>query len=158
MEPVRYDRPVVVMFGRQEITLEPLRGLKALQAFQAACYSEIEAYRVRLEEMDAGPHHPLHLMAESVDSVKLLRLACPALTEELIEESTANERMGVVCECLRLNHLGHLVIFLDPGTLLDIAMRMRKFSEEVIEGSFGPLESVANSSALDSAGATSNSN
>lgn len=134
--PIRFDEPLTCYFGEEVIEIEPIRGLRNLQKFEEGLTNEIFGFKERLEAGQYAPSHPAQLFTQSVNVPKLLKLACPKLTDELIDNATPRERMGVLEEATRLNNLGHLTLFFSPATLLEIAIRMQKWSKEVLMKEF----------------------
>ena len=149
-EPVRFDQPVDVVFGGQTITLEPLRGIKRLEEFERTLNQEILDFKNRLENSVNSPNDPKGLMVRAVDTPRLLKLGCPKITDEILEESTAAERLGALTTIARLNNLGHLTVFFEPATLLDIGLRLGRISGEIMTRQFGSPELSANSSEQES--------
>jgi hypothetical protein len=143
---IRFDRKLKVMFGDQEIEIGPLKGLKAYGEFESLILEEIADFRRRVEEGVSSPSDPAGLLTQAVNVPKLLIAACPHITEEMVENSTPSERLGVLCETLRMNHLGHLALFLEPSTLLDLGLRLRDYSTQILEKEFGGLTSGTDSS------------
>ena len=137
MTPVRFDKPFSCYFGEQVIEVEPIRGLRNIQAFEQALQEEIFSFKSRLESGEYQPSNPVHLLTQSVDVVRLLKLACPKLTDELIDNATPKERMGVLVEATKLNGMGHLTVFFQPSTLLEIALKMRAMSADILMTEFG---------------------
>ncbi len=167
MAPIRFDKPVEAFFGEDVISIEPIRGLKNIQAFETALHEEIFSFKNRLETGEYKPSNPVHLLTQSVDVVRLLKLACPKLTDELIDNATPMERMGVLVEATKLNGMGHLTVFFQPSTLLEIALKMRAMSTDILMTEFGKetfeevspsLDFSATSLALGSTGEPSNTN
>lgn len=143
---IRFDRKLRVVFGDEEIEIAPLKGLKAIGEFETYITAEIADFRRRVEEGVSSPSDPAGLLTQAVDVPGLLKAACPHITDEMIENSTPGERLGVLCEALRMNHLGHLALFLEPSTLLDLGLRLRQYSMEILEKEFGPQMSGSDSS------------
>lgn len=135
--PIRFDKPIEAWFGEEVITISPLRGLKNIQAFEQALTEEIFSFKDRLDSGDFKPSNPQHLFSQSVDVVRLLKLACPILTDELIDMSTPKERIGVLVEATKLNGMGHLTVFFQPSTLLEVALKMRAMSTDILMKEFG---------------------
>jgi hypothetical protein len=126
-ESKRYDQPLEVSFGGQTITAAPLKGLTRLRAFEAGVVEEIHALQTRVEQhlRQADRISPEALLDNGVNQAKLLKLGLPEIiTDELLEESTARERAGLLSEICYLNNLGRFVPFLHPEMLVDLAMRI----------------------------------
>src|ERR1700757_747542 len=147
MAPIRFDRPLEAFFGEEVITIEPIRGLRNIQAFEQAMNEEIFSFKSRLESGEYQPSNPVHLLTQSVDVVRLLKLACPKLTDELIDNATPMQRMGVLVEATKLNGVVHLTVFFQPSTLLEIALKMRAMSTDILIQEFG-TETLENISPL----------
>jgi hypothetical protein len=142
----RYDRPVKAEFGGEVITIAPLRGLKRIAEFEEAVTEEIQDFKARLESgMISKPSSPEHLFTKAVDVPRLLRLALPDLTDEQLDNSTPKERLGALEDAMLLNGIGHLSVFLAPGTLLEIGLRLRAKSDEILIQEFGSPESSSSS-------------
>jgi hypothetical protein len=146
-EAKSYERPIKVLVAGQEMLLEPIRGLRRLQAFEDAVTEEVWAFKERLETGGVKANSPEHLLTKAVDVPRLLKLACPIFEDsELLEETTALERLGLLEDALALNGLGHMSVFLSPATLIEIGMRLSKMSHEILEKEFGSPESSETSS------------
>lgn len=167
MAPLRFDKPLEAYFGEEVIEIAPLRGLKRIQAFEEALSEEILGFKNRLDGDGYKPSNPAALFTQSVDVPRLLKLACPKLTDELIDLSTPKERLGVLVEATKLNGLGHLTVFFEPSTLLQVALKMRAMSTDILIQEFGPtaveevsplLDYNAVSSVLGSTGTPSTGN
>lgn len=153
-----YNRTYQVTFGRKEIIIEPLRGMRAFRALEIAVLEEVESLSQRVEEkLKIGPEG---LLTDPVDLTRLLKLALldenrePVITDELLEESTSAERLGLLADLLELNNLSRFTIFLAPEMLVDLAM---KFQRSKTLASLLPASST-DSSAPELDGAISNKN
>lgn len=132
-QPRRYDQPLEVEFGGQTITARPLRGLEALRAFEAALVEEVHELQARVEKYakDGRKVSTEALLESGVDVARLLKLALPdVVTDELINQSTARERMGLVVDVCHLNNLGRFGIFLAPEMLLELGSRLAQIPSE----------------------------
>lgn len=155
MAAKKYYRPQVIEFGGTEITLEPLRGLKAIKGLQDAMIDEITALQMRYETLGGNAANPEHLLVDSINAAGLIKIGCPAVTDELIENSMQVERLGLLDDILHTNGMGHLSPFVNPAMLIEIAYRMQKASSEILDRQFGSPESSENSSEQGSPGTTS---
>jgi hypothetical protein len=125
---IRFDRPVTVTFGYREVELEPIRGLKAIRAFEEALTDEVHLLKERVESKvgDGVAANPEALLERGADQARLLLLGAPGtITEELLEESTAMERLGALTIILELNNLGRFAPFFAPEVLMDLGRMLR---------------------------------
>jgi len=149
----RYDQPLEVHFGGANITAAPLKGLIAIRAFEEALISEVHGLQARVESHLRGGDKisPEALLDTGVDQPKLLKLGLPGvMTDELLEESTARERVGLLTEICYLNNLGRYALFLAPEMLLELASRINLRAPD-----FPMPARNGNSSELASTGVTS---
>jgi hypothetical protein len=152
----RYERPIKVSVAGRIMNLEPIRGLRRLQAFEDAVTEEVWAFKDRLESGNVRANSPEHLLSKAVDVPRLLKLACPVFEDEdLLEETTALERLGLLEDALSLNGLGHMSVFLSPATLIEIGMKLSKMSQDILQKEFGSPESSETSSEQDLTGTAS---
>jgi hypothetical protein len=127
-EALRFDLPVEIHFGGQEISLGPLRGFEAIGDLEAALVDEVQLFRSRVGSKMADPTtFTSALLERGVDQARLLLLGAPGvITEQLLEQSTARERVGALTLVFQMNNLGRFVPFCTPAALIDRGMRLAK--------------------------------
>lgn len=155
-EPKRYERPIEVEFGGKVITAAPLKGLARIRAFESALVEEVHALQQRVEShlREGKGVSPEALLENGVDQPRLLKLGLPdVVTDELLEESTAAERVGLLVDVCYLNNLARFSTFLAPEMLMELGMRINR----TVPG-FPMPASNGSSSGAASAGATSSEN
>lgn len=129
-EAKRFDEPIEVYFGGQTITATPLKGLTRIKAFETAVKEEVYGLQQRVvqfarEAQAGGKVSPEALLEDGVDQVKLLKLGLPdVITDELLEESTARERHGLLADICNLNDCSRYALFLMPEMLLEVASNL----------------------------------
>jgi hypothetical protein len=152
----RYDKPITVMFGEQEITAGPLRGLERLKAFEQALIEEVHSLQKRVEDhARQGTRVSAEALLETgVDEVRLLKLGLPdQITDEILAQSTARERIGLLTDICFLNNLGRFSPFLAIEGLIELASKLNQRALE-----FPMPASSPSSSEPVSLGATSSAN
>ena len=155
-EPKRYERPVEVSFGGQTITAAPLKGLVRIRAFEEALVEEVHRLQKRVEShiLEGKGVSPEALLEQGVDQARLLKLGLPdVVTDELLEESTAAERVGLLVDLCFLNNLGRFSPFLSAEMLMELGAKISR----MVPAFPGPA-SPSNSSEPGSAGQTSSTN
>ena len=153
-ETPRYDQPIKVSFGGQEITAAPLKGLARIKAFEQALVEEVSALANRVEGYArSGTKVSAEVLLESgVDEARLLKLALPdVVTDELLDESTAKERIGLLSDLCYMNNLGRFAPFLALEGLIELASKLNQ--QALLP--FPTPELSSSSSESDSAGAIS---
>jgi hypothetical protein len=155
-EARRYDESIKVSFGGQEITAEPLKGLVRIKAFEQAIVDEINALASTVQDHTRGVTKVSTevLLESGVDQARLLKLGLPdVITDEVLEQSTARERLGLLTDLCYLNNLGRLAPFLSIEMLLDLGSRLN-----LIAPVFPTPVPSGSSSEQESPGATSSAN
>lgn len=157
-QPVQFVEPVEVEFGGKVITAAPLKGLKRIRAFESAILDEVDLLKQRFEKYAQGAKVSVDALLEiGVDEARLLQVAMPdVITDELLEESTAPERQGLLLILLRLNNLSRFGAFFTPELVLELGTRVSSMMRIVPE--FPMPESNGSSSEPVSAGTTSSAN
>lgn len=126
----RYDvRAVDVEVGGRDITIAPLRGASRLQAFEVALKEELYRFREVYEQrlVDGEKASPETLLMQGIDLCRLLKLGLPdVVTDELLEETTVQERRGLLTDVLFLNDLGRFAPFVSPELILELSMRLSR--------------------------------
>lgn len=125
----RYDKSLTVMFGGREITLGPLKGLVRLKAFEQALIEEVNSLAHRVEDYARkGTRVSAEVLMEAgVDEVRLLKLALPEVVDdELLEQSTARERIGLLTDACFVNNLGRFTAFLAVEGLIELASKLNQ--------------------------------
>jgi hypothetical protein len=155
----RFDDPFECEFGGQVITAAPLKGLARIKAFETAVKEEVYGLQQRViqfarEAQVSGKVSAEALLENGVDQVRLLKLGLPdVITDELLDESTARERHGLLVEICKLNDCARYSLFLMPEMLLEVASNLnQKVPAFPINGS------KPSSLRPDSAGSKSNEN
>ena len=125
----RYDEPIKAMFGGQEITAAPLPGLVRIKAFEQALVEEVNGLAARVESY-ARTNTKVStevLLETGVDEARLLKLGLPeVITDEMLEQSTARERLGLLSDLCYLNNLGRFAAFLALEGLIELASRLNQ--------------------------------
>jgi hypothetical protein len=125
---LRFDAPITVSIGGEEVTLEPLKGLKALREFERALADEVQLMKGRIESAltKGGDISPEALLERGADQARLLLLGSSgAITAELLEEkATAREMLGALTVICQLNNLARFVPFFAPEVLMDLGRTM----------------------------------
>jgi hypothetical protein len=158
-QPVHFVEPVDVEFGGKTVTAASLKGLKRIRAFESALLDEVDQLKQRIEghAREGAKVSPAALLELGVDEAKLLKVAMPeVITDELLEESTAPERQGLLMTLLRLNNLSRFGVFFTPELILELGMRINSMVTPVPD--FPMPESNGSSSEPVSAGTTSSVN
>ena len=155
----RIDEPIEVYFGGKTITVGPLKGLARIKAFETAVKEEVYGLQQRVvqyaREAQAGGQISTEALLENgVDQVKLLKLGlAEVITDELLEESTARERHGLLVDICNLNDCSRYSVFLLPEMLLEVASKLNQ------KAPVFPINGSSPSSLRpDSAGTRSNEN
>lgn len=131
-ESKRFDEPIEVVFGGQTIAAVPLKGLARIKAFETAVKEEVYGLQQRViqfarEAQASGKISAEALLENGVDQVRLLKLGLPdVITDELLEESTARERHGLLVEICKLNDCARYSLFLMPEMLLEVASNLNQ--------------------------------
>lgn len=115
--------------GGHEIHVAPLRGVQSLRAFEDALMEEILGFRDVYEERlrNGEKASPETLLLKGVDVPRLLKLGLPdVLTDELLEQTTIQERVGLLTDLLYLNNLGRFAPFVSPELILELSMRLSR--------------------------------
>lgn len=155
MATKKYYKAELVEFGGVEVSLEPLRGLKAIKALQDAMVDEVIALKARYETLGGTPANPEGLLVDSIDAAKLIQLAMPSITDEVMANSMQVERLGLLNDILYANGMGHLSPFVNPAMLIELAYRMDRKAKEIMQDQFGLPEYSETSSEPVSPGTTS---
>jgi len=101
----------VLHFGGCVIDPKPLTGLERFR-FEAALIDEVE----RLQQRAAWPRNRILPADIEVDHARLLKLGLPhVVTDDLIELSTAPERVEMLRRLCQLNGHKRLIAFMDPN-------------------------------------------
>jgi hypothetical protein len=127
-EARRYDTAIQVNFGGQVIEAAPLKGLAKIRAFEAALVEEIYSLQRRVEGhiREGKSVSPEALLETGVDQARLLKLGVPELTEAMLDESTAGERVGLLVDVCYLNNLGRFTPFLAPEMLMELGAKINR--------------------------------
>lgn len=154
----RYDAPFEVEFGGKTITVRPLKGLVAVNAFQSAVTEEIQGFALRaMAHAKAQALSPEALLAGGIDQARLLKLGLPdVMSDELIEESTAKERAGLITDLCYANNFPRAVPFLLPEVLFDLMTKLNRTAATL--PAFPSPESSSSSSTSESPGMRSSAN
>lgn len=154
-ETLRFDQPINVWFGGQELVVEPLGGLRAIRDFESALVEEINSLDARVREhARANSRVSAEALLETgVDEARLLKLGLPAITDELLDKSTARERLGVLTAICYANNLARFASFLQMEALVEVASKMNQQLPD-----FPMPASNGNSSEPASVGETSSTN
>lgn len=124
-----------------------------IKAFERALIEEVNALAGRVEGYARGGSKVSAeaLLESGVDEARLLKLALPDdITDELLEESTAKERIGLLTDLCYMNNLGRFAPFLALEALIELAS---KLNQQALP--FPMPELSSNSSESDAVGVTS---
>jgi len=139
-----YDvRSFPAVVGGEEIQVEPIRGVVALEKFERALMEEIGRFRDVYERRmaDGTKLDPEALLMQGVDVPRLLLLGLPdTVTQELLDKTTVQERLGLLTDVLYLNNLGRFAPFVSPELILELSMRLGRTAPDF------PMPALASSS------------
>lgn len=144
-KPLRFDAPLTISIGGEEVTLEPLKGLKAIRAFEIALVDEVDLMKKRMESAltSGGEISPEALLERGADQARLLILGSSGvINRELIEEkATAREMLGALTVICQQNNLARFIPFFAPEVLMDLGRTMSLIRRESAGGSPQPSSS-----------------
>ncbi|MFI5281750.1 MAG: hypothetical protein ACHQ0J_01305 [Candidatus Dormibacterales bacterium] len=121
-QSVTFQPPAVeVEFAGRMIAVEGIRGLSRISALEEGLTAEL----LRLQETARGmAKDPMEaFMALGFDHGALLKLAMPdVITDELLEQSTAGERVALLVEICIANRLGRFLPYVDLDRVIEMAL------------------------------------
>jgi hypothetical protein len=148
----RYDEELEVSFGGVDVTIAPLHGLKAIEKLDKAVASELRRFG---EEMQGNPTGNV-----APELREILAAGAPEITDEIFDNSTARERIGVCQDILKLNCLDNYLGVFDFLAGLPAAMRevTRTTMNSVMELLQSEAQSSTSASTPELVGETSTTN
>jgi hypothetical protein len=126
-EPRKFVAPVDISIGNETVTLEPLRGLVNIRAFEAAVVEEVHSLQTRIEGyLKDGKKVSLEALLEhGVDFERLLLMGAPGvITPAILSQAAIRECYGALGVILTLNNLSRFELFLSPEMLLELGARI----------------------------------
>ncbi|HEV2036947.1 MAG TPA: hypothetical protein VGU71_22575 [Candidatus Dormibacteraeota bacterium] len=131
-EPRQFVGPVDVSIGGATVTLEPLRGLKNIRAFEAVVVEEVRSLQARVEKYAREGRNvsPEALLETGVDIERLLKCGAPgAITPKVLANAAIRELFGALEVVLTLNNLSRFQPFLLPEMLLELGTRLAQMTQ-----------------------------